>query len=352
MILFMDGFDTYGGTLARLTDGLYAEAYGGGLSTVQKRTGTHSMFFEANSFNGFRKVLPALREGVGCGLAFYFPALPGFDAQLMDFRDGDNVSQVHFAVTSTGRIRAYRDGARFGGGNRFRAGNLLGESEAPAITAASWNHVEIYTEIDDLFGKVRVAVNGETVLELDALNTRTTANGTIAQVGCWNEGGGSANYWMDDLYLYDSAGSDHNAFPIGDHRVFTLFPDADVTEEWTRSSGDDSFALVDEAAPNDAGHLTGEEAGDVVELALSALPPEAETVAACMILTRQLKTDAGTSSTQAALVSSGEVASGTARPITTQAAYYSDVIERDPATDDPWTPLAVSAANLRLTRTA
>lgn len=351
-LIFMDGFDTYGSDLARLQDGLYAEAFGGGLSTAQKRTGSRSLFYQASSFNGFRKVLPALRSAVGCGMAYFFPALPSYDAQLMDFRDGDNQSQVHISVTSTGRVRAYRDGARFGGGNRFREGTLLGESEAPALTAASWHHVETFVEVGDLFGRVRVAVNGVTVLSLDAADTKTSALGTIAQVGCYNEGGSSPNYYMDDFYIYDTVGGEHNAFPVGDFRVFTLFPDSDVTEEWTRSSGDDSFALVDEEAPNDADHLTAENAGDVVEMGLSPLPSEAQQIAACMILTRQLKLDAGTSTTRAAMVSSGSVESGADRPITTQPSYYADMIEHDPATGERWTRGAVGAANVRLTRTA
>jgi hypothetical protein len=54
---------------------------------------------------------------------------------------------------------------------------------------------------------------------------------------------------------------------------------------------------------------------------------------------------------QLGMVSGASAALGADRPITTQYAYWWDVIENDPATAAPWTRAAVNAALLRLKRT-
>lgn len=56
---------------------------------------------------------------------------------------------------------------------------------------------------------------------------------------------------ISDIYICDDAGSVNNDF-IGPCRVLTLHPDADGDDEdWSTSSGSDSYALVNETSPAD-----------------------------------------------------------------------------------------------------
>lgn len=360
-IVFMDGFEQYGdgnvdddAAMLRMEDGLYAamtacypwpSSTGGGPAA---RTGSFTLVTDGG-FTQMRKVLPAAVASVGVGMAYYFPNLSNDEpCPLISMRDGSNTNHVIFVANSAGYIEVWR-------GNTWQTGTKIAQTSGPVVTAHAWNHIEMFATIHDTLGVVKVAVNNVTQINASALDTANTASLVVAQVAVQFTDIDSApsvpNFYMDDLFIYDTSGSINNTFPIGDYRVHTLRPTSDITEDWTRSSGADSFALVDEATPNDADHLTAEDASDVVELGLENLPAPTASVIACMTHTRQLKTDSGTSKTQVALVNDGSANSGADRPLTTMATYYVDVIELDPDGDIAWTPAAVNSTSLRVTRT-
>lgn len=348
MLLFMESFDYFGVTEANMTDGLYAEVGAGfQLSTINPRTGTHSGLRSSGAAL-LRRVLGGAKTTVGQGLAMHINQLPGSNNQFVicDFRDTANAVQLTVVLQSTGIIAIKRGGP---------AGTELGATASPAIVAQAYQHVETLVTFDDTVGSVEVRVNGVTVLSLTGVDTVQSANVECSQVAIFTNSS-DVTVFIDDYFVYDDTGSFNNTF-IGDRRVLTLFPNADTAQEdWVPSTGTDSFAMVDEADPDDDSTFLSAAAGlspsPVTELGLDNLPSGVGSISAVMTLHRSRKTDAATANMQASVVSGASASVGADRPLTEQYTYYGDVIEADPDTAAPFTPAAVDALKLKIERTA
>lgn len=360
-LLWCDGFDHYGLDETNMTDGAWAEVdpgVGTGwiLSTVNPRTGTHSLRRGGGSgVRLARRVLGGAKTTVGQGAVFYPSFLPDVNNThvLYDFRDAGNSIQVTVLVQSTGVISVKS-------GNML--GTELGATATPAVVAEAYQHIETIVTIDSTVGEVEVRVNGVTVLALTGVNTNPIGTGECSQValvGYRNTGVGGSPNWIldvDDYYCYDDSGSFNNTF-IGDRRVLTLFPNADTAQEdWTPSTGVDSFAMVDEADPNDDTDYiftsSSGSPGTITEFDLDNLPAGVSSVSAVQLVHRSRKTDAGVANVQLSAVSAASETAGTDRPVTEAYTYYHDVIEADPDTAAPFTPSAVDALKLKIERTS
>lgn len=339
-LLWMDGFDHYSNTETFMLDGLYAQA-SGILSSSPVRTGLRSLLIDQGTI--LRKVLPSGRAAVGVGMGLYFPQIPSINnnAVLIDFRDNTNTRHVAVGVTSTGALEV------------FSGVSYLGTT-APVLTANAWHHLEMAVGFSNTVGTVEIRVNGVTVLSLTGQDTVSTANVQCAQVASFNTAGSpTSNFYIDDLFIWDTLGSHNNDF-IGDRRVLRLLPNADTAEtDWVRNTGSNDFEAIDEVPPDDdATYVEATAATDRSEYGMENLGAEVVNVAALMTLPRIKKTDAGTANAQISLVSGASVTAGADRPITTAYTYWPDVFETDPATGAPWTPSAVNSALVRIERTA
>lgn len=358
-LIFCDGFDHYGLDESNMTDGVYAEVDAGGtlwsLSTANPRTGTHALRRDSlgSGEQMVRRVLGGAKTTVGQAAAVYFSALPGANDRfvLYDFRDTANVHQVSVVIQSTGIIDVKRG---------TDSGVSLGATASPAVVAEAYQHIETLVTFDHETGSVEVRVNGVTVLSITGADTVATLNEECSQVALlcgrnFSSGAPGLDTDIDDYFVYDDSGSFNNTF-IGDRRVLTLFPNADTAQEdWVPSTGSDSFAMVDEADPDDDSTYLSAAAGispaPVTELELGDLPAGISAISAIQLVHRSRKTDAGDANMQLSAVSAASEAAGTDRPITEAYTYYHDVIEADPDTSAPFTPSAVDALKLKIERT-
>ena len=353
MLLWMDGFDTYGTDTAKMKDGLYAQVESSTtLVTAPVRTGTHAIRMSGSSFGVWRRVLPAITSSAGFGAGYYPEALPpsgNSPLVLIQFCDGSNNPIVTVQVTTTGTIRVYRGNTKTDTGGP--ASTLLGES-AIAITAGAYQHVETFCKIGVTNGEVAIRVNNVLVLNLVNVDTGST---DIAQLRIDREVYGHPAppvCYLDDIYAYNAAGTINNTIGVGDCRVYTLRPNGDTVEaDWTKSVGTVGYSLIDDAAPDDTDYITAPAAGNMSEFELENLPPEVGTIKGVMVQARQHKSDAGISQVQNAIVSGVAATNGVDRAITTVPTFYTDVVEQDPATLGQWTRTAVNAARIRNTRT-
>lgn len=356
-LLWMDGFDHYGTDTTNMSDGAWANnTVYATLSTVNPRTGTHSLRFpeSSSSASPLRRVFGDAKVTAGLGSVYWLSSLPTTNDryQLVSFKDTANVAQVTLVLQSTGILSVKRGQV---------SGTELGNSGTPAITAEAYTHIEILVTIDNAAGAVEVRVNGITVISLTGIDTQATSNTETSQVDIGRTGGtGSlpssdvSVMYVDDIFCYDDIGSFNNTF-IGDRKVFTLFPNADTAQaDWTPLGGT-GFSNIDEADPDDDTSYisTGEPGspGAISEFALDNLPSGVSSISALVIVNRAKKTDAGIANMVSSIVSTSSESSGSLNPMTEAYTYYHDVVEVDPDTSAPFTPSAVDSALIKIERT-
>lgn len=345
---FIDSFDHYGtgatGT-ANMLAGPYAQADQSNPSATQKRTGINSLEIELGTAIKYRRVLSSAQTVVSVGFGIFLTALPTNNNSYypITFRDAANSVQVSLIINSTGTVSVYR-----GTGT----GTLLGTSSI-ALTASAWHHLEIKVVFSQTVGTVTVNINSISALALTGLDTVNTALVECSQIAATIAGAGNAHvYYIDDLYCTDGSGSSNTGL-LGDCKVYTLYPNADgALEEWTLSTGTDSFALIDEAIPDgDTTYIEAAAVNDDTEVGFENLPADVVNVYGVQVVSSMKKTDAGACSVQQSINSDGTVGTGTTHSITTAYTYWQSMFEVDPDTSAQWTKAGVDAAQVRVTRT-
>lgn len=356
-LLWAEPFDIYGSDETNMFDGVWAEITHGGptddpsLTTVQKRTGTHSLLMPGTA-SGLattiaRRVLGGAKTKAGVGGAYYLTSLPASNNQLgyCEFRDGANTRQITAYIQSTGVIAA-----------RTSAGEL-DDTATPAIVADAWNHIETMAQINNTTGAFEVRVNEVTVLNLTGVDTQSTSNVETSQIAMGRFGldgsGTSPEWYVDDMFAWDdqTVGTNDIVDFVGDKKVFVLTTNADTAEaDFSKSTGVTGYTLIDELTPDDSDYIYSATDGHVSEFELSDLPGNAAEVIAVIPMPRLYKTDAGTVTHAADLISNSVATAATAIPATTEATYWPFVHTKNPDTGAPWTPAELNAALLRITR--
>lgn len=355
MLLFAESFDYYGDDETKMLDGLWAEVSSGfNLSTTRARTGTRSLKMSSDLFpfgqNQARRVFGGGKTSVGLAFASYLSALPNSnDTYGIMFRDTANSGQFTIFVQSTGILEVKR-------GN-FAAGyTSLGTSVVPVVTANAWHHIEIKAVAGNgTAGAVEIRVNEVTRINLTGIDTIQTSNVEFSQFAIGDDSNSAANadWYIDDLFAWDTTVDGDNDIVdfVGDKKCFTMLPNADTAQaDFAKSSGTVGYSLIDDPTPDDADYIYTDTDGDFSDFGLTDLPGEVTEIIGVVALPRVLKSDAGTVTHAADIVSGSSATAADAIPATTQATYWPFVHTKDPASGVPFTPSDLNAAKLRLTR--
>lgn len=348
-LLWCDSFDYYG-VVGNMTEGLWAEITPGvTLSTLNPRTGTHSMRVLTSSVQ--RRVLGGAKTTVGLAKAVYYPILPTANnvQRVFEYRDAANVAQVTIVLQSTGTIEAKRGGI---------TGTSLGITASPVITAETYQHIECLVFFSQTVGTIEVRVNGVTVLSLSGIDTVATALVECSQViiGGGTGTGAVNNTDIDDVFAYDDTGSFNNTF-IGDRRVITLFPNANTAEaDWTAVGAATGYECIDEASPDgDTTYISAGVPGSPATISvfgIQNLPAGISAISAVVVIEMARKTEAGPANTQWSVISGASETAGADKPMTEIYTYRQDVFETDPASAAPFTPSEVDGLLIKAERTA
>jgi len=351
--LGVDGLDHYGGSTARMLDGLWLAVSVNmtvTLDTAIVRTGTHSLKSVplTGSGEGSRLSVGGPRTTLGVGFGVYFSSMPTTpNNMLVCYRDVDNTTQFSISVGTDGTIAAFRG----------ELATFLGRSAVPVLTANAWHHFECKAVLNNTTGSIDIRINGVNVLSLSPIDTVTSALVEASQLvfqsqtGSGGSNGGTS--FIDDIFWWNDAGSFNNTF-IGDKRVRWVPPDADTgVTDWVRNTGANDFDAIKEAAPDDdATYIAASAINNISEFGLTDLPASVTAISAMCPFARMKKTDAGNANVQMSLLSAAAAGAGLDRPITTAYTYWRDVIEVDPNTGAPATPTAFNSMLLRIKRTA
>lgn len=340
----------YGTNASLMLNGLYANA-SGDQSIIEDPdpnvTGNVVQIFRggANGRNTpMRFVLPSGQATAGIGVRLWLPSLPTNSAHPhpLRFMDNTNTEIASLGVETTGALTVNYAGGSF-------------TSNALAVVANAWQHVEMKIFVSATVGTIEVRVEGIPVINLTGLNTGTAL---VAQVGHATQNNGSTlqqpdRYYLKDIIYWDGAGSVNNNF-FGSVAVYELIPDGDVIFPWAASNGGATgYNLIDESPPNDnTDYIYALNPPPAAcKFTLTDLPIDVTSVRALYTVVRSLKTDGGDGNLQVGLVSGASTGLGSDRPVTTAYTYWADMFELDPATSTAWTRISANAAQLQLNRT-
>lgn len=298
-----------------------------------------------------RFVIPTEVTTLGLGFRIWMNKLPTVEGMCpqQGFRTNANVGIISLRVSTTGQIIAYVGGNAYSTG----IGAELGRS-VPCLTANAWQHVEIKATKGAGTGAIVIKVNGSEKLNLTGL---TLSASNIAQFAVGNHEnagaseGGQVTYYKD-IIVWDTTGSYATDFQ-GSVAVHDLSVNADISLNWTPSTGVTGWNLIDENTPNDADYIEAPDPPPAAAVfGLSDLPPDVTSVRALLPIMRAMKTDGGDCNIQAGLTPNNvDWVNGADEPMTTAFTYYWSPIHESPATAAPWTPAEVNAAYVRGNRT-
>jgi hypothetical protein len=236
-------------------------------------------------------------------------------------------------------------GVAQGSGNS--SSNIIGVSDQLMESAVLY-HIEVKLVQHPTQGSIEIRVNGSTWLLVEDLNTSSTIGG-VGLMG--QRTGGSAlisRHYIDNLYIWDHTGAENNDW-LGERVVYTLMPDKDgPTQDWTLSTGSDTYALLDEIPDDTATYIQAADIDDIAQIGFEALPSLDITPIGVLLTGRGSKT--GTAVTEVGLAITGETP--TPNPMTQDQflGFAPPVYELNPATGLPWTPSQINAIQVDIKR--
>lgn len=226
--LFMDGFDHYGGSSAKMLDGVWANVGGAlGAPPVGARTGTYALGNVSTNVSTNRLVLPATKSHLFISLGYFSQGLPLVDAkmQIINFNTAANAIIAYLTLESNGAISLRNSG-----------GTVLVATQGPAIVSDNWHFLEM--EINRSTGAFVLRIDDANASGTPAINASGLSLGStdIGQLEINIFGSsitGSSGTYVDDLFIRDASGTVNNSW-LGDRRIATLLVDADTTTAgWT-----------------------------------------------------------------------------------------------------------------------
>lgn len=343
-IIFMDGFDHYGTSAARLLDGVYSSYESVTIKSTAARTGAYGIEIQCiMNDSGLRWRTPEPKSMIGVGFAFSISELPKTsDAMaLVQALTGETAAIVTILISATGAVVARRGG---------RTGTIVAQSAAEVVLPGSFQHFEC--EFND--AAIEVRLNGVTVLNIaDAGYTSLIEQFMIG--GCYGypkTGAGLAVMKIDDLYFRDDTGPNANTW-VGDEGVYRRLMNVDISVDgWEPAVGADLFENINNVPPLDATEfIYASEADDKASFGMTPLPSNLISVTAVQISTRAWKTDSGDAKLSVGIGSGSSETMNDPHPVSNAARWFRDVFEVNPATGLRWLPSDLNAASAIVERT-
>ncbi|MDD5708293.1 MAG: hypothetical protein PHR35_20435 [Kiritimatiellae bacterium] len=240
MLLWIEGFDNFGGSGRPSPTGIMASKY---LVSAE-----NDMYMYAGRFTGYGMRLIwdstcwlrtpgslTTNDTVVLGFAFFQTAFGGNYADVLRLYDSGYVAMTVTAMAN-GDLRVYRGSQS----------SLLATASAP-YSLGAWHYLEFKVKVNSSTGTFELRIDGSTVASGSNVNTKGGTHDYIDGFGFCGMGvNGSVCWEYDDLYFLDGSGAFNNDF-LGNMRVVALRPNAggDSTD-FTPDSGD-NYDRVNEA---------------------------------------------------------------------------------------------------------
>ena len=251
--------------------------------------------------------------------------------------------QLRLTLNTSGRLEVYR-GASVA---------LLGTASL-ALTASTFQFIELKATIDPSAGAVVVRVGEAEVLNLTGVNTAQTGVAGWSAVAINSLQPGLSNNLFDDLYILDGSGPAPLNTLLGDCRVDARLPTAEgASSAWTPLSGTDNALMVDDPTPDDDTTYNSTATINATDThVVQDAPVVGATLYGVQVSLSAKKTAAGTCSVAPVVRHSGTDYDGTPGNPTTSYAYLVTPYGTNPGTGAAWTEAGFNAAEFGYKRTA
>lgn len=345
-LLWIDGFEKYGPSgssvlPADILEWKYAGIFSEYCNIVSGRNGGKSLRVDSTSTYVLTPDLSPSGNTLIVGFAFNLENFAN-NQWLCDIRDptneGETVGYGQFtvkvaSVNSANEVRIYR-------GN-----TALATSNGLNFQPDTWYYIEIKVYAHNSSGtcNVRVAEGGGNMIEVINFSGATLHRSFSYSRVLWRIVSGEL-YRLDDLYICDGSGSDCNDF-LGNCRVETLSPTADILTDWTPLTPSNLWDNIEEDRM-DVRYIhdttTGNQA--LFEITDLTINVASETVKGVMVCCDSQTTNSflGYPKCITQNGSGGSIQdTGNFMPGTNEPLDYSVIMENDPD-GNPWTPNTVN----------
>lgn len=245
----------------------------------------------------------------------------------------DTTYQVGFRLSSLGEIVVSRATA----GN---SGVELGRTDVAKIVENAWHFLKIYVKIGDSTGAVKIYIDNNLELDISGVDTKNHASVSLVNlIQLGHSTGADSNTIImdwDDIYITNG--------PILAEATYTpCSPTSDVAQGFSRSTGSDNYALVDEMPVVTTDYVTSALVGTVDTYEFANLPSTPQSILAVVVSAVARKTDAGDRGLALQVKSGSTTSDGPTNYLSTTNLHYERVLETDPDTSAAWTASAVNA---------
>lgn len=345
-LLWIDGFESYGTTIALTTagrpapTGVVGRRYSISDHTSQRiqpgRFDARSLYFQNTSAESLRTPPVTTDTTIIVGLAVKRDGALASVYPIRLFDDGNVGIQVSLDADST-KV-AVRKG-----------GDVLEIVEA-GILPGAWYFLELKVFTHPTEGSYEVRVDGETITLVTDINTVIDGGlGYYDQVGFNTLSSSGAMFCIDDLYICDGTGAINNDF-LGNQHVATLRPTGDHTANFTTVEPvGDHCAAVDEIETDDnASYIEGVD-GDKDLYEYEDLPADSKNIKGLQVHTMTRVTGTNYYDLKTVVLSDAtEDADAGQLVASTDWLLKSRIVEEDPNTSALWLPAAIDAARFGL----
>lgn len=274
-LIFCDGFDRYQNTADLATWGwTNDDSTNITLDTTGSQWGGKALKFGdlatagVSTFPGISRPLSRKITGTVVRMAFWIKT-----AAAMSFSSGLTGGEALFSINrsrydtakaeaitaminSSGAIDIYKFDTM-----SSNSRELISTGGTLAINDGNWHHFELEFTINTSTGSVKTWVDGVADYNVTGVDTTDAVNdadvtwlNTLKLSGGKRAPGVSDVVLFDDVIIWDDDTSDSEntmsgALPSHTHRIETKTPNSDNSIQFTRSTGSDSFANVDDIGP-------------------------------------------------------------------------------------------------------
>jgi hypothetical protein len=336
-LLFFEGFDKYANATQMSQQANYTIGLSPTIVTTTPRTGRACL----ECWNGGNARFNVAPSGntliVGAGIFFANPP---------------NGNQFPFQLWASNTARANISLATSASGQlQLRRNTDVLWTNTDVEPTNTWLHYELKAVFDHTAnGALTLRRNGQVVAALTEVQTKIASTDVIDAVRMSETSGSGQRVRMDDLYVCDGAGTANNDF-LGQRRVRTLLPNAELQAQWTPTPAGSNLSRVADVTPDDdTGYVTATVAGPVDLYGIEDLPISVATVSGLRVSYRLRKQDAAAAEARCLLQSGASTVYGQNDAPDVSYRYFSALFQTDPATGGAWSPAAVNAVVLGFER--
>lgn len=247
-LLWIDGFEKYGSVNSAINptdivDWKYCGHYDELINVQPGRNGGNCIRLDSSSTY---LVTPALPMGTSrtllCGFAFKMTNLTANET-ICDFRNPN----MYGETLGYGQCELKVDGGGNGSELKFVVGNTQKAVSTTAnLQTDTWYYLEMKVYCDDSSGTANVCIDGTEVISFSGDTRHRSAVEVVARYDrvLWHINAGE-ELFIDDLFIANDVGSGVTDF-LGDCRVETLSPTSTVSGNWSASTGNTLWSIIDE----------------------------------------------------------------------------------------------------------